>query len=90
MKKIILPITIVAALAMACHKERTCTCDVTSTPKTTGTASTAKITTKSDHVTKHEGAALCHSTKYTSLSTVVAGTVVNTYTFDVVSDCKLK
>ncbi|MBL7919201.1 MAG: hypothetical protein JNJ40_02740 [Bacteroidia bacterium] len=81
MKKIFLPLLVVAASLSitSCHKERTCTCTTTST--VAGTSTTTTSVDSWSHATKHEAAAACVSKKWTS--------TFGTVSVENVDDCKL-
>ncbi|MBA3680827.1 MAG: hypothetical protein H0W73_06625 [Bacteroidetes bacterium] len=70
MKKIFIPLFVIAASLSitSCHKERTCTC--TSTTVTTfgssSTTSTSSDVNTWGHASKHEAASACISKKTTS------------------------
>ncbi len=88
MKKLILLLVVVFAICFAsCRKDRTCTCESTTT--TTGpTGVTTKITSDKKtlkHVSKSEGRVNCMSLKYTF--EYVQST--DTYTDDIVRKCTL-
>ncbi|HWY12799.1 MAG TPA: hypothetical protein VN026_15805 [Bacteroidia bacterium] len=88
MKKLTLLLVVFFAICFAsCRKDRTCTCDSTTT--TTGPTGVT-VTTTSDkktlkHVNKSEGRVNCMSLKY-SFEYVVS---TNTYNDDIVRKCTL-
>ncbi len=84
MKKIFIPLFVIAALSItSCRKSRTCTCTTTST--TNGTGSTSTSVDVYGHVTKREATSNCLSRKWTQTSTFGN----TTYTTDNVEDCKV-
>ncbi len=84
MKKIFIPLFVIAALSItSCRKSRTCTCTTTSTSNGVGATSTNVRVW--GHVTKREATAGCLSKKWTQTTT--SGN--NTYTVDNVDDCKV-
>ena len=88
MKKITLLLVVVFAISFAsCRKDRTCTCDSTTT--TTGPAGVTEKTTSETktlkHVSKTEGRVNCMSVKY-SFEYILS---TDTYTDEIERKCTL-
>jgi hypothetical protein len=84
MKKVYIPLMIVAALSLAsCHKARTCTCTVTSTSSFGGGSSTSTDVSTWEKATKHEAVGHGKCISRTEVTTVTGGSFTDTY------DCKL-
>lgn len=82
MKKIFIPLFVIAALSItSCRKDRACTCTVTSSIVGGSTSTTGTEVHTMGHVTKREATSNCLSRKESQVS----GTV----TFEDVYDCKL-
>ncbi len=84
MKKIFIPLFVIAALSItSCRKSRTCTCTTTST--SSGVGSTSTSVDVYGHDTKRETTAKCLSKKWTQTTTFGS----NTYITENVEDCKV-
>ncbi len=82
MKKVYIPLMIVAVISLAsCHKTRTCTCTKTTTYSTGGSTPSSTEVDTWERATKHEASTQCMSRD--EVVTYTGGSSTTTY------DCKL-